>query len=45
MKQYRLKTFLACNVPFKSKLQHPPGHTPGIDRFNLPGGGEFDPHA
>ena len=30
------------NVPFKSKLQHPPR---AFDRFNLPGGGEFDPHA
>ena len=25
------------NVPVKLKLQHPPGHTPGIWRFFLPG--------
>ena len=28
-----------ANVPVKSKLKHPPGHTPGISR--LPGGGAF----
>ena len=30
------------NVPFKSKLQHPPR---AFDCFNLPRGGEIDPHA
>ena len=39
--------FPVYNVPFKSKLQHPPP-PPGIprafDHFNLPGDGEFDPY-
>ena len=36
---------LADNVPVNSKLQHPPGHTPGIWRLFLPGGREFDHHS
>ena len=29
-------------MPINSKLQHPPGHTPGILLFSVPGSREFD---
>ena len=48
-KMTSIQVCCVLNVPVKSKLQHPPPHPPGIhqafDCFNLPGGGEFDPHA